>query len=104
MSHASVGVQGEGQFDTAELLPAIADHHPHAVVAVGHPGRELHIGHVKIAGWQGVGALWREGTDRQEVNQKASPAPEGTVAPSGSASVSAGHGRTALKGQWHGMP
>lgn len=90
MCHPSVGVQGEGQFDTAELLPAVADHHPDAVVAVGHPGREFHIGHVKIAGWQGVGALWREGTGRQEISPKASPAPRGTAVPTGAASVTAG--------------
>lgn len=101
---SSVGVQGEGQFDTAELLPAIADDHADTVVAIGHPGRELHIGHIKIAGWQRVGALWREGTDRQEVNQKPSPAPKGTVVPTGTASITRGPGHTALKGQWQGMP
>lgn len=90
VSHPSAGVQGEGQFDTAELLPTIADHHPHTVVAIGHPGREFHIRHIKITGWQGVGALWREGTDRQEVSQNPSPAPTGTVVPAGTASVTAG--------------
>lgn len=90
VSHPSVGLQGEGQFDTAEFLPAIADDHPDAVVAVGHPGRELHIGHIEVTGWQGVGALWGEGTDRQEVNQKPSPAPKGTVVPTGPARVTAG--------------
>lgn len=100
VSQPSAGVQGEGQFDTAELLPTIADHHSHTVVAIGHPGREFHIRHIKITGWQGVGALWREGTDRQEVSQEPSPAPKGTVYPL----AVRGLGRTALKGQWQGMP
>ena len=65
----SLGLQGEGQLDASKLLPAIADGHPDTVVAVGHPGRQLHIGQDEVAGWQGVGALWREGTRRQDVSR-----------------------------------
>lgn len=98
MSQPSAGVQGEGQFDTAELLPAVADHHPHAVVAVGHPGREFHVGHVKITGWQGVGALWRE-TGKRSSKSPAQPsqrAPQ--VVPTGTASVTTGAGPYRFEG------
>lgn len=65
----SLGLQGEGHFDAGELLPAIADSRPDTVVAVGHPGRQLHVGQDEVAGWQGVGALQREGTRGQDVSR-----------------------------------
>lgn len=72
--HSSLGLQGEGQLDAGELLPAAADGHPDAVVAIGHPGRQLHIRQDEVTGWQGVGALQREGTCRQDASQTP-PAP-----------------------------
>lgn len=60
--HPSVGLQGKGQLDAGELLPALAGSCPDTVVAVGHPGGQLHVGQVEVTGWQGVEALRREGT------------------------------------------
>lgn len=60
--HPSVRLQGKGQLDASELLPALAGGRPDTVVAVGHPGGQLHVGQVKVTGWQGVEALRREGT------------------------------------------
>lgn len=48
----SLGLQGEAQLDTGEFLPLVADHHPHAVVAVGHPGGQLDFGQGEVAGGQ----------------------------------------------------
>lgn len=78
----SLGLQGEGQLDTAELLPTIADDRPDAVVAIGHPGRQLHVGQDEVTGWQRVRALWREGICRKESAEPPRPTPKGTVVPS----------------------
>jgi len=73
----SLGLQREGDLHAGELVPITADDRLDTVVAVGQPGRQLHLGQLDVAFGQGVGALQREGTRRQDVSRSPRPHADG---------------------------
>lgn len=55
----SVGVKRERHLHAAQLLPIGAQHGLHAIVPVGHPGGQFHVGHVKVRLGQRIRTLRR---------------------------------------------